>query len=76
VKPQFEVGPKGLKKGVVRDAALRASAIAGVEEQAKALGLEVRGRCDSVLAGPDGNVECFLRLVRAGARAIPQPRGE
>jgi 23S rRNA (cytidine1920-2'-O)/16S rRNA (cytidine1409-2'-O)-methyltransferase len=63
VKPQFEVGPKGLKKGVVRDAELRAGAIAGVEAQAIALGLEVRGRCDSVLAGPDGNVEAFLRLV-------------
>jgi 23S rRNA (cytidine1920-2'-O)/16S rRNA (cytidine1409-2'-O)-methyltransferase len=62
VKPQFEVGPKGLKKGVVRDEALRASAIEGVVEQAGSLGLEVLGRCDSVLAGPDGNLECFLRL--------------
>jgi len=63
VKPQFEVGPKGLKKGVVRDAELRAGAIASVEGQAVALNLDVRGRCDSVLAGPDGNVEAFLRLV-------------
>lgn len=65
VKPQFEVGPKGLKKGVVRDAVLRDGAIAGVEAEARALGLEVRGRCDSVLAGPDGNVEAFLRLAPA-----------
>jgi 23S rRNA (cytidine1920-2'-O)/16S rRNA (cytidine1409-2'-O)-methyltransferase len=63
VKPQFEVGPKGLKKGVVRDEMLRAGAIEAVERDAVALGLEVRGRCDSVLAGPDGNVEAFLRLV-------------
>lgn len=63
VKPQFEVGPKGLKKGVVRDAMLRAGAIASVQAQAIALGLEVHGRCDSVLPGPDGNVEAFLRLV-------------
>lgn len=64
VKPQFEVGPKGLKKGVVRDAALREAAIEGVAAEARALGLDVRGRCDSVLPGPDGNVEAFLRLAR------------
>ncbi len=67
VKPQFEVGPKGLRKGVVRDAALRASAIAGVEAEARALGLEVRGGCDSVLPGPDGNLEAFLHLVPTSA---------
>lgn len=72
VKPQFEVGPKGLKKGVVRDPALRASAIANVEAQALALGLVVRGRCDSVLAGPDGNVEAFLLLTRVSP---PPPAG-
>jgi 23S rRNA (cytidine1920-2'-O)/16S rRNA (cytidine1409-2'-O)-methyltransferase len=71
VKPQFEVGPKGLKKGVVRDATLRASAIEAVAAQAVALGLEVRGRCDSVLPGPDGNLEAFLQLGRSGP--IPQP---
>jgi 23S rRNA (cytidine1920-2'-O)/16S rRNA (cytidine1409-2'-O)-methyltransferase len=75
VKPQFEVGPKGLKKGVVRDAALRDAAIAGVEAEARALGLEVRGRCDSVLAGPDGNVEAFLRLVPDRSVSRPQPVG-
>jgi 23S rRNA (cytidine1920-2'-O)/16S rRNA (cytidine1409-2'-O)-methyltransferase len=64
VKPQFEVGPKGLHKGVVRDPALRAAAIEGVAREAEGLGLAVRGRCDSVLAGPDGNVEAFLHLAR------------
>ena len=75
VKPQFEVGPKGVKKGVVRDPVLRAAAIAEVEAQARALGLEVRGRADSVLAGPEGNLEAFLRLVPIRLRAIP-PRQE
>lgn len=65
VKPQFEVGPKALKKGVVRDPLAREAAIERVAEEARALGLEVRGRCDSVLPGPDGNVEAFLHLVRA-----------
>lgn len=66
VKPQFEVGPKGLDKGVVRDAALRAAAIEGVAREATLLGLRERGRVDSILPGPDGNLEAFLWLVRAG----------
>lgn len=65
VKPQFEVGPKALKKGVVRDPAAREAAIEKVAEDARALGLAVRGRADSVLPGPDGNVEAFLHLVRS-----------
>ncbi len=64
VKPQFEVGRANLKKGVVRDAAIRASAIDAVEAEAHALGLRTLGRSDSVLAGPDGNVEAFLHLAR------------
>lgn len=65
VKPQFEVGPKGLKHGVVRDEALRLQAIDGVSAEARALGLAEAGRVDSSLAGPDGNVEAFLWLRRA-----------
>lgn len=64
VKPQFEVGRHDLRKGVVRDPAARSAAIDKVEAEARALGLEVLGRCDSKLAGPDGNVEAFLHLNR------------
>lgn len=64
VKPQFEVGPKGLKHGVVRDAALREAAIDGVTTEALALGLRLLGRVDSSLPGPDGNVEAFLWLAQ------------
>lgn len=64
VKPQFEVGPKGLKHGVVRDAVLRASAIDGVAAEAAALNLRLLGRVDSSLPGPDGNVEAFLWLAQ------------
>jgi 23S rRNA (cytidine1920-2'-O)/16S rRNA (cytidine1409-2'-O)-methyltransferase len=67
VKPQFEVGPKGLDKGVVRDPALRQRAIEAVAEEARALGLSERGRVDSSLPGPDGNLEAFLWLARAAA---------
>ncbi len=64
VKPQFEVGRDKIKKGVVRDPAARAEAIDEVSRAAGELGLLELARCDSVLAGPDGNVEAFLRLRR------------
>lgn len=65
VKPQFEVDRRDLSKGVVRDPIARAGAIEKVEGEARALGLAVIARCDSKLAGPDGNVEAFLRLRRS-----------
>lgn len=64
VKPQFEVGPAQLSKGVVRDPVARQRAIDEVEAEARAIGLEVRGRADSTLAGPNGNLEAFLRMIR------------
>ena len=65
VKPQFEVGRSRVGKGgVVRDEAARADAVAAVRAAAEALGLTVRGEAESVLAGPKGNREVFLWLVR------------
>jgi 23S rRNA (cytidine1920-2'-O)/16S rRNA (cytidine1409-2'-O)-methyltransferase len=64
VKPQFEVGRGRVGKGgVVRDPALRADAVAGVRAAAEEIGLEVRGEVESVLPGPKGNREVFLRLL-------------
>ena len=66
VKPQFEVGREAVGKGgVVRDPAARAAAVAGVREAAAGCGLSARAEADSVLAGPAGNREIFLWLVRA-----------
>src|SRR6266404_5001946 len=63
VKPQFEVGRGRVGKGgVVRDPGLRAEAVARVRTEAERLGLEVRGEAESVLPGPKGNREVFLRL--------------
>lgn len=62
VKPQFEVGRAALDKGVVKDEGARARAIDEVAAAAEALGFTVVARCDSSLAGPEGNVEAFLRL--------------
>lgn len=63
VKPQFEVGRGSLDKGVVKEPAARAAAIEAVAAAAAELGFEVIDRADSVLAGPDGNLEAFLRLA-------------
>ena len=71
VKPQFEVGRERLPAGgVVRDPALRASAVRGVAGQAADLGLGVVGVVASPLPGPSGNVEYFLWL-RARSEAAP-----
>ncbi len=62
VKPQFELTPKDVPGGVVRDPALRARAIGRVRSHALSLGLEVLGAVDAPLAGPSGNQETFLWL--------------
>lgn len=70
VKPQFELGPKEVPGGVVRDPALRQVAVARVREHALDLGLEVLGEVESSLPGPAGNHEWFLWL------RVPAVRGE
>jgi 23S rRNA (cytidine1920-2'-O)/16S rRNA (cytidine1409-2'-O)-methyltransferase len=68
VKPQFEVGREQVGRGgVVREPALRASAIRGVAELAWRLGFGVSGLVESSLPGPAGNVEYVLWLARGAA---------
>jgi 23S rRNA (cytidine1920-2'-O)/16S rRNA (cytidine1409-2'-O)-methyltransferase len=63
VKPQFEVGKGQVGSGgVVRDAALHATAVAAIRECALGLGLDVVGECQSPILGPKGNREFFLAL--------------
>jgi 23S rRNA (cytidine1920-2'-O)/16S rRNA (cytidine1409-2'-O)-methyltransferase len=63
VKPQFEVGREQVGKGgVVRDEALRLRAVEDVAAAAQELGYAERGRAESCLPGPKGNVEIFLWL--------------
>jgi 23S rRNA (cytidine1920-2'-O)/16S rRNA (cytidine1409-2'-O)-methyltransferase len=66
VKPQFELGPREVKQGVVRDDAARQRAVDGVAAAAAAVGLRADGQADSPVHGPSGNREIFLRLVREG----------
>lgn len=70
VKPQFELARNLVAGGVVGDPALRARAAALVEDAARELGLGVRGRADSVLAGPEGNVEIFVSLAVGAGPAL------
>ena len=72
VKPQFEVGRERLGAGgVVRDPALRRSAVLDVAQSAYNVGLGTMGIAASPLPGPAGNVEYFLWL-RRGAPAISE----
>jgi len=66
VKPQFEVGREQASrgKGVVRDEAVRADAIAAAVEAVRDEGFEVLGQRDSVLSGPKGNREAFVHARR------------
>ena len=66
VKPQFEVGKgKVGKGGVVRDAAMRQEALAGILAFAREAGLAVVGSIESPIQGAAGNVE-YLALFRKG----------
>ncbi len=66
VKPQFEVGPKGLAKGgIVRDAALYPEVEAKLRAACNDCGLTVVGWYDSPITGGDGNREFFVHARRA-----------
>jgi 23S rRNA (cytidine1920-2'-O)/16S rRNA (cytidine1409-2'-O)-methyltransferase len=67
VKPQFESAPADVPRGVVRDPARRALAVARVREHAERLGLVSLGEVESPLVGPSGNHEFFLHLRVAGS---------
>jgi 23S rRNA (cytidine1920-2'-O)/16S rRNA (cytidine1409-2'-O)-methyltransferase len=73
VKPQFEVGREGVGSGgVVRDPALRASAVLGVATTAADHGLGVAGVAASELKGPSGNLEFFVWFRRGAPAADPE----
>jgi 23S rRNA (cytidine1920-2'-O)/16S rRNA (cytidine1409-2'-O)-methyltransferase len=61
IKPQFEVTRAEARRaqGVIIDPELRQQAIEGAAAALRAAGFELLGGCDSVLAGPKGNVEYF-----------------
>jgi len=66
IKPQFEVEPKYLDKGVVRDEGLRQQVvddmISFVTQELE--GVHVEGVTESPIHGPKGNVEYLLGMTR------------
>ena len=68
VKPQFEVGPRGVSKGgIVRDASAREAAVAEVTGWMKAQGWQMLGTMDSPITGGEGNREYLLAAKKAEA---------
>ena len=80
IKPQFEVGRGQVGKGgVVRDSALRRTALVTVGEAARELDAAVLGYASSGLPGPKGNLETFLWLAegtRGGRHDLEQAARE
>jgi 23S rRNA (cytidine1920-2'-O)/16S rRNA (cytidine1409-2'-O)-methyltransferase len=79
VKPQFEVGAAGVRatRGVVRDDAARASAVAVVARATEQVGLGVVDVLRSPVSGADGNVEIFMWAHKAWqAGGVTAPTGE
>jgi 23S rRNA (cytidine1920-2'-O)/16S rRNA (cytidine1409-2'-O)-methyltransferase len=71
VKPQFEVGRDLVGKGgVVRDEAVRRSAVQKIRDWATAHGFECGADVESPITGPAGNVEYLLLLRTAGAESL------
>jgi 23S rRNA (cytidine1920-2'-O)/16S rRNA (cytidine1409-2'-O)-methyltransferase len=64
IKPQFEVGRKNLKKGIVREVAIRDAACEAIAAFAVSLGWEVAGITPSPIDGGEGNKEFLMGARR------------
>jgi 23S rRNA (cytidine1920-2'-O)/16S rRNA (cytidine1409-2'-O)-methyltransferase len=71
VKPQFEAGRSDVRKGVVRDAAVRRRAVRTVVEAALRWPGRAVGVVDSGVPGPKGNREFFVHFVHDERAALP-----
>ena len=67
VKPQFEVGKKRLKNGVVSDAKTHVEVVSDILDYAESLGLTVSGLDFSPIKGGEGNIEFLLYLTKNSA---------
>ena len=65
VKPQFEAGPRNVRKGIVRDPAIHEAVCRDIAVLVERLGWRVSGLEPSPIAGGDGNRE-FLLGARHG----------
>ena len=67
VKPQFEVGKKRLKNGVVSDEKTHVEVVSDILDYAESLGLTVSGLDFSTIKGGEGNIEFLLYLTKNSA---------
>ena len=65
IKPQFEAGRRALKKGIVRDEAVRCAVCADIAALVRALGWDVAGIIPSPIPGRVGNREFFIAASHA-----------
>ena len=70
VKPQFEVGKKRLKNGVVSDEKTHVEVVSDILDYAESLGLTVSGLDFSPIKGGEGNIEFLLYLTKNSALKI------
>lgn len=66
IKPQFELDPRDVGKGVVRDPEKRNRAVKKIAGAAIELGMETVGISQSTVSGAKGNVEYFIYLINRG----------
>jgi 23S rRNA (cytidine1920-2'-O)/16S rRNA (cytidine1409-2'-O)-methyltransferase len=64
IKPQFEAGPRVVKKGIVRDEAVHRAVCDDISVLIASLGWRMLGIIPSPIAGGDGNAEFLLGAVR------------
>lgn len=64
IKPQFEAGRHGTKKGVVRDEAVHAEVCTRTQADIEAQGWRVAGVTPSPIAGGEGNREFLIWAMR------------
>ena len=67
IKPQFEVGKKRLKNGVVSDEKTHIEVVSEILDYAESLGLTVSGLDFSPIKGGEGNIEFLLYLTKNNA---------
>jgi len=60
IKPQFEAGPAGLVKGIVKDRLIHDEVCARIESLIRSLGWRVDGLIPSPIEGGDGNREFLI----------------
>ena len=65
IKPQFEAGRRALKKGIVRDEAVRRAVCEEIAALVRSLGWDVAGIMPSPIPGRDGNREFFIAASHA-----------